>query len=191
MSRRLNSIRRLRPQRRRFFIGCEGESERGFVAFLQRIADEEGLLVHLDGVLLQPGGGDPCGIIQMAIELSDRRASRHGAYQARFVLLDSDKLGQTPQRDNQAMQAAIDSSLSLIWQDPCHEAMLLRHLDGCENLRPPTTPVALQQLCQRWPEYRKPMTSVRLAARISLTGVRQFAEAEAGYCALVNAIGFR
>lgn len=189
MSRRSSTIRRLRPQRRRLFVGCEGESERGFVALLQRIAEQEGLLVHLDGVLLQPGGGDPCGIIQMAIELSHRRASRHGAYEARFVLLDFDKVGQNPQRDSHATQSATKANLLLVWQTPCHEALLLRHLDSCANLLPPTTPVALQQLTQRWPAYCKPMPSVRLAERISLAGIRRFAGAEPRYCALVDAIG--
>lgn|GEM_PF-2814786 len=35
-------------RRRRYFIGCEGESEQGYVALLQRFANEAGLAVHLD-----------------------------------------------------------------------------------------------------------------------------------------------
>ena len=31
--------RAARPQRVRIFVGCEGESEQGYVALLQRLAD--------------------------------------------------------------------------------------------------------------------------------------------------------
>ncbi len=189
MSRRPTRMRRQRPQRRRLFLGCEGESERGYVTLLQRLADQQGLQVHLDGVLLQPGGGDPCDIIKLAIELSGRRAERHGDYEGLFALLDSDKLGQSLQRDAQGRQAALNANLTLVWQEPCHEALLLRHLDGCADLRPQTTHIAMQQLLQRWPEYRKAVAAVRLAERIDLAGTRRVALADANFAALITAIG--
>lgn len=189
MSRGPIPMRHLRAQRRRLFLGCEGESEQGYTALLQRIADDEGLLVHLDSVLLQPGGGDPCAIIELAIDQSRRRADRRGDYEARFVLLDTDKLGQSPQRDNRGRQAALNEGLTLVWQAPCHEALLLRHLDGCVNLQPPTTAVAMQQLVQRWPQYRKAMAAVRLGERIDLPGARRVAGVDASYAELLGAIG--
>jgi len=63
------------PQRRRLFVGCEGESEQAYVALLARLSGEAGLAVHLDAVLLQPGGGDPLAIVERA---AARAAEREG-----------------------------------------------------------------------------------------------------------------
>jgi hypothetical protein len=179
-----------RPQRKRLFVGCEGESERGYAALLQRYAETDGALVHIDPVLLQPGGGDPCALVERALALLAQRERRHGdAYAARFVLLDTDKLGQSPQRDARARQLAGREGITLIWQEPCHEALLLRHLEHCANLRPATTPLALQQLAQRWPVYEKGMAAVRLAERINMAGVRRAAQGDDGLAALLAAIG--
>lgn len=60
--------RACRTVRRSIFIGCEGESERGYVAFLGRLAEQVGLAVHLDPVVLQPGGGDPLAIVELAVK---------------------------------------------------------------------------------------------------------------------------
>jgi len=47
------------PLRRRIFLGCEGESEQGYGALLSRIAEEHGLHLAPQILLLRPGGGDP------------------------------------------------------------------------------------------------------------------------------------
>ncbi len=191
MRRPVRARRRARPQRKRLFVGCEGESERGYAALLQRFADVDDLLVHVDAVLLQPGGGDPCALVERARALLGQRERRHGdPYAERFVLLDSDKVGQAPQRDARARQIAEQTGFQLIWQEPCHEAMLLRHLENCTNLRPATTPLAIQQLSQRWPEYQKGMAAMRLADRIDLSGARRVAQGDAALAALLTAIGF-
>jgi hypothetical protein len=55
------------PPRRRFFLGCEGESEQSYGALLQIVADESlQLRIHLDLQLL--GGGDPLAIVEAAVE---------------------------------------------------------------------------------------------------------------------------
>lgn len=180
-----------RPQRKRLFVGCEGDSERGYAALLQRYAECDGLLVHIDPVLLQPGGGDPCALVERALTLLAQRERRHGEpYAERFVILDTDKLRQSPQRDARARQIAERAGLLLVWQNPCHEAMLLRHLETCANLQPPTTPLAIQQLRHRWPAYEKGMAAVRLAERIDLAGARRVAQNDVELAALLAAIGF-
>lgn len=187
----MGARRGVRPQRKRLFVGCEGESERGYAALLQRFADVEGLLVHIDPVLLQPSGGDPCALVERARALLGQREQRHGeSYAERFVLLDGDKVGQTPQRDARARIIAEQAGFQLVWQEPCHEALLLRHLDNCTDLRPPTTPLAIQQLTQRWPDYRKGMAAVRLGDRIDLAGAKRVAQNDAAVAALLAAIGF-
>jgi hypothetical protein len=46
--------RRTIERRARIFLGCEGESEQGYGAFLQRLADAKNIKVHVVAVNLQP-----------------------------------------------------------------------------------------------------------------------------------------
>lgn len=90
------------PPRRRFFLGCEGESEQSYGALLQIIADESlQLRVHLDLQLL--GGGDPLAIVEAAVEKARERAQKRGRFVRRAVLLDSDRHGHAPERDNRLL----------------------------------------------------------------------------------------
>jgi transcriptional regulator with XRE-family HTH domain len=56
----------------------------------------------------------------------------------------------------------------LIWARPCFEALLLRHLPGCQGLRPVTSAHALTDLRRVWPEYEKGMPALRLARKLAL-----------------------
>lgn len=177
-------------QRKPIFVGCEGESERGYIAFLGRLAEQEGLAIHLDPVLLKPGGGDPCGLIELAArKLSERVRARGIQYHAKLVLLDQDLVGQVPARDARGFQTANKFGLQLIWQSPCHEAVLLRHLEHCETLRPPSAPIAEEQLRQRWPAYEKGMAAAKLGARLDLAAVRRAAVVEPDLAMLLQIIG--
>lgn len=126
------------PQRRRIFLGCEGESERGYGTFLgQHLRERYGLHIALNAEVLQPSGGDPLALVQLAVQKIARNERYHGLFQVKAVLLDSDKLGADPARDRQMRELARQQSVRLILQEPCHEAFLLRHLDGCAQHRPP------------------------------------------------------
>lgn len=182
--------RRIILQRRRMFIGCEGESEQSYVALLARLADAQGLRVFLDAVLLQPGGGDPLAIVERAAQrLRERESKRGEPYEGRFVLLDDDKRGQAPQRDQRIPAVAAQAQMYLIWQRPCHEALLLRHLVGCANLRPITTPAAGQQLTGRWPGYAKATPAARLAEQLDQPALTRAAAVEPDLAVLLAAIG--
>jgi hypothetical protein len=130
--------RLLIPQRRRIFLGCEGESERGYGALIGRLLESQRRDVHLHVVLLKPGGGDPLALMEQARKriLEGERKSE-SPYVHRAVLIDGDRLGQAPLRDGQIAPIAQAARIRVIWQRPCHEALLLRHLDGCQQLRPP------------------------------------------------------
>ena len=177
-----------RPQRTRIFVGCEGESEQGYATLLQRVADAAGRFVHVDAVVLQPGGGDPCALVEQALKRVRERERQHGdRYAYRYVLLDADKVGLQPQRDARA-EALAAGELNLIWQRPCYEAVLLRHLPECLQLRPPLSADALAQLRQRWPDYRKPMPATRLATRIDQDALERIRRVEPELACLLDVI---
>ena len=185
MSRR----RPFRPQRVPIFIGCEGESERGYVAFLGRLAEAASLAVYLDPEVLQPGGGDPLAIVERAVKRLSRGRRKQTVYAAKFVMLDRDKWEQAPARDAQVAGVAARAGLSLIWQDPCHEAMLLRHLEACAAQRPQTTALAEAALRQRWPDYSKPMDGAGLARRLDHAAVLRAIAVERELALMINTIG--
>ena len=178
------------PQRRRIFLGCEGESEQSYGALLARLVEERHRRIHLDTVLLQPGGGDPLALVELAIARLGERAAKRGAYAARAVLLDADSLQKSRDRAEQAKTLAARHDLNLIWQEPCHEALLLRHLDGCSRLRPPTTVMALEELKRRWPDYAKATPANRLSQHIDEAGVLRAAQVEPALGRFLQLIGF-
>jgi len=178
-------------QRRRVFFGCEGDSERGYGGLIGRLLEEQRHDIHLDVALLKPGGGDPLALVERAIRhIRESERKRETPYAHRFLLLDSDTLGQNLNRDVQINPLAQGAGLRLIWQEPCHEALLLRHLEGCTALRPQTANQALAQLRQRWPDYVKGMPAVRLEAKIGHTEIGRVITVEPALAEFLAAIGY-
>ena len=165
-------------QRRRIFIGCEGESERSYAALLQKILDARARRFHLDAVVLNPGAGDPHELIRRAIARASDLAKRHGAYAFRAVLLDADRHDAASLMGRRTTEIARENGVTLIWQEPCHEALLLRHLQGCQGLRPSTSSEAMRMLLRHWPTYRKAMPAVSLGATLDEAAVLRAAEVE-------------
>lgn len=185
------SRRPLIPQRRRVFLGCEGESERGYGALIRQLLEHRRRDVHLDVVLLSPGGGDPLALLERAQTRIIERERRHESpYELRALLIDDDKLGQAPHRDARIAPLALTARVRIIWQRPCHEAFLLRHLDRCRDLRPPTAEQALAELLRRWPEYVKGMPAAKLAERIGHAEVQRVLTVESELAGFLAEVGY-
>jgi hypothetical protein len=185
-----SSRRTLIPQRRRVFLGCEGESERGYGARLGELLETVCQDVYLDVVLLNPGAGDPLALVERARQRIADTERKRERYAMRAILLDADKRGQVPERDAHLLKIAAEMKLTLIWQEPCHEALLLRHLENCRDLRPPTTTQAMAQLTRHWPSYTKGLSAMRLAERIGLEELRRVQQVEKDLAAFLVEIGF-
>jgi hypothetical protein len=159
--------------RRRIFLGCEGASEQAYGTLLGRLArDRQDIHVHIDVVALNPGAGDPLALVERACQEVVRRGRDRVPYAAKALLLDRDQMGQFPERDAQVPARAAQGNLLLIWQRPTHEGFLLRHLEGCEALRPPKDR-CLARLQREWPAYAKPMTAAKLGERIALAEIER------------------
>jgi hypothetical protein len=181
------SYRQIRP-RRRVFLGCEGESELGYAGVLQWFLDSSGSHVYLDAVTLEPGG-DPLALIERAKDRIEQRQQAHGSYEKHAVLLDADRLGQKPDRDARIAGLVKSPRILLLWQDPCHEALLLRHLTGSAQRRPPQSDDAIAELCRHWPEYEKGMSAWGIRKRIGNQQIRQAMTVEPDLRAFLNSLG--
>jgi hypothetical protein len=136
------------------------------------------------------GGGDPLSITETAVRQLNRLAQRRDSYATHVIFLDADKRDLVPQRTAQAVRLAVEQNLELIWQIPCHEAFLLRHLPGCERLQPPTPELAIAELRRRWPEYEKAMPAAGLAMRLDRGAVLRAANVDNALLAFLEAIEF-
>lgn len=116
------------PQRMPIFVGCEGQSEGGYAALLQGFAREQDVSVHLQIKILAPGAGDPLARVQKAIQEIEKLKRTRIAPEKRFILLDEDQAIRDPDRARAARSTAESNGIHLVWQRPCFEAFLLRHL---------------------------------------------------------------
>jgi hypothetical protein len=82
------------------------------------------------------------------------------------------------------------AGLHLLWQEPCHEALLLRHLEGCQTLRPQSPAAALDELMRRWPDFSKGSSADRLSIRIGAQQIAAAASVEPSLREFLDAIGF-
>lgn len=175
------------PQRKRIYLGCEGPSEQSYGKRLGDIADAAGLHLFLECDVL--GGGDPLALIELAIKRIREKVKKRGPYVHRALLLDNDKLGQSIERDQRIPPLARKHDLCLIWQEPCHEGFLLRHLVGQHSMRPQGSQLAVSALTDVWPEYQKAMPAALLAERIDRIAIQRAATVEEGFRAFLQLIG--
>lgn len=173
-------------QRKRIFVGCEGDSERSYSRWLQGLSDAVAPRFQLDTFIA--GGGDPLAIVEACANRCAKREREQGRYWRRVIILDSDKLGQNPQRDQQISGITNRSAISLIFQEYEHEAVLLRHFPRHQSKRPPAGE-GLPALLRVWPQYSKPADALTLGKVLTLTHLRRMMGVEADFRALCASIG--
>jgi RloB-like protein len=180
--------RHLRPQRRRIFVGCEGLSEVEYISLIRQFADVRQLPIHIEIANLAPAG-DPLARVEQAIKRIAKLERNREKFSGRYLILDDDQTAQLPGRAETAIRLADQQSLVLIWQTPCHEALLLRHFDGHTNDKPPTTILAGHQLRAVWADYGKGMERQNLGKRLDMASVIRVASVESGLSQFLYDIG--
>ncbi|WP_158008458.1 hypothetical protein [Agrobacterium tumefaciens] len=89
-----------------------------------------------------------------------------------------------------ALKLAQDAGLPIIWQQPCHEALLSRHLSNAQQLQPQSTVLALIALTAKWASYTKGMPAAKRAVTINADGLRRVRTVEHSFDALLADLGF-
>lgn len=177
------------PQRTPIFLGCEGESERSYGSVLRALLEEVRQDRFLDPIDL--GGGDPLALIERCGEhLAQNHRKHRVPYAHLALLLDSDQRGVNKGRDRTALAMARELGVSLIWQDPCHEAFLLRHFEGKANVRIASNNDAMSKLLAVWGAYQKGLSAQRLLRLIEHPHVLRAAQAVPEYGVFLREIGY-
>lgn len=179
---------KVRNTRKRVFIACEGESERGYAGFLWELAEASGLSLHFDLHLCR--GGDHLAVVEAARDKMKLRAQQHGQFWKQAVFLDGDRRDENAERTRQADRMIAQSGLLPIWSTPNLEALILRHFPGREHAEPPTSDLALQELRRHWKEYEKPISRQALRAKFDMAHVQRAAGTNSGLLEFLKQIGF-
>ena len=175
--------------RKPIFLGCEGESEVAYGQLLYDFARQSGQHIHLEVVGLIPGAGDPLARVARARQEIARRTARRSRFIAKFILMDFDQVATHGLNANEIQSLAAREGIQIIWQKPCHEGFLLRHIITESNKLPASSQLALLHLRQHWASYKKPMTRVQLGKLVTVNQVLAAAKHNADLSALLLEIG--
>lgn len=183
----MSTRRAFRPQRRPIYVGCEGLSEVGYVGLINDMVRATDAPIHV--IVEELNQGDPLSRVEMAVRrIAHHRRTRIAPVE-RFVLLDFDQAEREPARAEQATRLAAANDIHIVWQRPCFEAVLLRHIEGRATHRPLTTPLSQEAILKEWPDYRKGLTRADLATRIDLASLMRAANAEPDLAVLLRCLG--
>jgi hypothetical protein len=142
----------------------------GYASWLRTLVRDRELPYHLSLHDLGKGAGDPLARVKMAIDRPQDRERKLDRFAARYLFLDTDQLEIDADRAEQTHRLVDQHRIKVIWQNPTHEAFLLRHFPGCHTLQPPNKRAADQALMKEWNDYCKPCTAPQIERQITLEG---------------------
>ena len=147
------------------FVACEGNSELGYVRWLNRLADAWGIPVAITARNMK--GGAAKAIVEKATK--NLRSSAGGAkvFHRKYVILDYDLSANAQSELDQAARIAEKNLFGVVWQRICHECFLLKHFSQTERLNPSTADGCSRALLGVWPEYCKGMDATDYERQLS------------------------
>jgi RloB-like protein len=171
--------------KQRVFIGCEGASEVSYVKFLQSFLPH----CHFDTKNLGTAG-DVLECIKQSISYIYNVRIKREPYERRFLFVDADVHAENNMRAKEAKALAISNKIDIIWQVPCHEALLLHHLEGQTVRMPANSKIAFNELKRHWPEYKKAYSTLEIRKKFTKDDVIRAATVEKDLQRFLNLNGF-
>lgn len=177
----------IRTVRRRFFLAVEGESEQSFAKWLQFVANERNLNIHLQYRVLSGGGFS--SMLRNACAYRDQE-KRKGKVERSFLIVDEDRASSGIDWPVERLKReAGNNGLSLYIQKPNFEGGLIRMLPGREQAVL-SSANAKQQIFSIFPNYQKPIDARMLMQKFSIEDLLRTARYDADLMSLLSAIGF-
>jgi len=174
------------PQRARFFLAAEGESEQSLVKWWQELSDQQGLHIHLECHPL--GGGGFSSMLERAISFRKRGLAK-APYKESFLIIDEDRASSGDWSVSRLKQEAAAKKIIVCGQKPNLEGLLVRMMPGKEYATFSNASSSLQQLSSAWPSYEKPTDARTLGSRYSLNDLRRIAQIDQDLRLILSAIG--
>lgn len=178
------------PQRVRVLFSCEGQSERAYGIWLNRLALQAGLHINIESKICRPpGGGDLLSLVNDTEKVIKHAHQMRVPYSIKALILDDDMRNRSAARDVEALQIAARHGIHIIWQVCDHEAFLLRHFPGCHTKAPPRgqSMAAIRRVI---PGYNKPLSADDLGKLIDIAALRRVIAVEAELRILLNMISW-
>ncbi len=107
----------------------------------------------------------------------------------KFVLIDEDRVGGKLEWKNRIVELATRHGVEIIWQSPCHEALLLRHLEGFAQHKPANSPLAIAELKKHWNGYEKGRTRAEISKMLDFNSINRAAMVETELRVFLTQIG--
>lgn len=184
----MSGRRKIFPQRPRIYIGCEGKSEVAYIALMRDLCGQRGIKLTFE--IDDLSAGDPLSRVEEALRRATQKERAKAAFASKFLIIDDDQCQLDANRAQRAKALAARSDLIIIWQRPCHEGFLLRHIAGHQHDDPQTCAFADQALTTVWPEYAKPMEKRDLARRLDSHSLDRAVAVEPEFAVFLAAIGW-
>ena len=178
-------MRKIIQQRKRIYIAVEGEGEQSFIKWLQLLADQRNLYMHLDCQLLGGGGYKP--MLYKAVRQRERKDRCKAKSSILLVDSDRDERGDDGWSLSRLKEEANKQKITVCAQNPNQEGLLLRMMKA--PLKPSAGSLT-EQLRRRWPDYQKPVNAQTLASKFSLDNLLHVAHVDLELETLLSVIGF-
>ncbi len=173
--------------RRRAFYPVEGEGEQSFIKWLQILADQAQLNIHLDSKVL--GGGGYKTMLEGArfyIERKNRKKS-----ESCTLLIDVDRSNHD---DGWSLAKLITEAakynITICAQKPNLEGLFVRLFQSKENLQFSGSGDVKKELRKLWPDYKKPVNASILKRKFTLRDLWRAAKFDPELHRLLSTIGF-
>lgn len=173
--------------RRRSFYPAEGEGEQSLIKWLQILADQEHLSVHLDSKVL--GGGGYKTMLEGArfyIERKNRKKS-----ESCTLLIDADRSDYDDGWSLAKLTTeAAKYNIAICAQKPNLEGLFVRLFPSKENLQFSSSSDAKKEIRKLWPDYKKPANADILKRKFTLRDLLRVAKFDPELNQLLSVIGF-
>jgi hypothetical protein len=175
------------PQRTRYFLAVEGESEQSLVKWWQGLADRQGLHIHLECHPL--GGGGFKSMLNQAASARKKGLAK-APYKASFLLVDEDRTDSGNDWPIHRLRTeAATHKITVCCQRPNLEGVLFRMLPGKEHATFSNSASPLSQLTAAWPNYQKPVNARTLENKYSLADLQRIVSHEPDMHELLRTLG--
>lgn len=181
------TLQKRTTKRQPHFFAVEGESEISFIKFINILADQQNLNIHLHKEKLNGGGYE-----KMLSEAVKKRG-KYEQCKTSFLVVDSDRADRNEDSWNieELTEECHKASFTLVIQRPNFEAVLARMFIGNEKKNFTSASHAQKALENKWTKYDKPEDAMALQKKFSISDLLRMATYDENLKLMLERLGFQ